>query len=347
MGGPRQRAALLTPLPTVVQAVSRTIDSLHEPPDPGCARLTLEISRAAGVSDENVSVGGGSVSLLLALLRALPAPGSEIVMAAAHSEEHAALARILKARCVRVPLTADHCQNLRAMADRVGPRTRAVLLSNPHNPTGTVIPVRALCEFLTRVPETTPVLLDEEYWDFVRHDDFTPGTELIARFPHLVVVRSFSSAHGLAGLGIGYAVSSPHFAGLIQQQSVPCAVSAAGQAAAVASLRAGWELRARVDTVIRERERLREGLLALGFDVPPSQAGYLWLPLGADSMRFALLCWGSGVDVKTTESGVSGVRIKADLCHVTDDVLRAAERYAREAAGMCVLAGHPSRGEGM
>lgn len=317
------------PLPSALKAARQALDAPDHCPGPLCVELLTEIARLNGLIEDSIVLGGDGLGLAFALLRSLtaaePCRPVELVVPHGGFEAYEDLARRLPAaRCTRVPPTFDGAQDLDALI-RHGIAARSVVfLSNPQDPTGAVLPHAKLSHFLERVPPETVVVLDETHWEFVRDPGFTPGTEVLPGHPRLVVIRNVS-AHGLAGLSLAYAACAPDTAEMIQRQMLPHDVGMLAQLVALASLRAPVELRARTDAIVRERDRLREELRLLGFRVPASETHQLWLPLGADSTRFALAGRAAGADVRL-RPGV-GVQITVGLPECRDRVLRAAAHF--------------------
>jgi histidinol-phosphate aminotransferase len=223
-----------------------------------------------------------------------------------------------------VPLR-EHVHDLDEMADRITGKTRLVFVCNPNNPTGTVVHRDDLMAFLDRVPEDVIVGLDEAYFEFVDDPDVVDGMTLLEEHPNLVVLRTFSKAYGLAGLRVGYAIAAdPAVATALRQTQVPFAVSSIAQEAALASLepQAEVQLMARVGQVVSERARVSAELLALGYEVPPSQANFVWLPLGTSATQWASGCEQHGVIVRPFAG--HGVRVTVGTMAENDRLLDAA-----------------------
>jgi histidinol-phosphate aminotransferase len=163
-----------------------------------------------------------------------------------------------------------------------------VLLCSPNNPTGPALAQDDVKSFLEAVPSEVLVVVDEAYAEFVDDPLAVDGTRLLSSYPNLVVLRTFSKAYGLAGLRVGYAIAGdPAVAGALRQVHVPFSVSVPAQAAALASLEVEDQLMAQVAQIVAAREPLRQGLLEIGWQVPPSQGNFVWLPTGADTDRVA------------------------------------------------------------
>jgi histidinol-phosphate aminotransferase len=216
---------------------------------------------------------------------------------------------VAAATAVTVPLTADHVHDLDAMAAAITDRTRLVFVCNPNNPTGTVRGRADLTAFLDKVPDHVLVVLDEAYIEYVRwpDGDFPDGIEIGRDRPNVLVLRTFSKAYGLAGLRVGYAVGAPEIITALAKVHIPFSVNVAGQAAAIASLQARSDLLHRTHAVVDERERVRAALLDAGYQVPLSEANFVWLPLADKSTDFGTRSAEAGVLVRPY--GTDGVRV--------------------------------------
>jgi len=294
------------PLPSVVEAITEAVGQINRYPDPGCVALTEEIARWLGTEPERVVVGCGSVGVTKMVFEAVNEPDSEVVHAWLSFEAYPRLAALAGMRAVAVPLR-DERHDLEAMAAAITPDTRLVLVCNPNNPTGTALRHDELTWFLDQVPEDCLVVLDEAYREYVRDPEVPDGLELAAGRPNVAVLRTFSKAFGLAGLRVGYLVADPVVTEQVRKTRLSFSVSHLAQVAAIASLRAVDELRARVDRTVKERERVHAALLDAGWPVPPSEANFVWLPAGADTGDLAAACAAAGVNVRAITG--KGVRV--------------------------------------
>ena len=266
-------------LPSVAAAVAAALSESNRYPDPSVTVLTERLAAKHGVAPERVAVGCGSVQLVQELVEISCDAGDEVVFGWRSFEAYPTLTAIAGAKGVPVPLR-DHQLDLPALAAAVTDRTRLIILCSPNNPTGTALPHADVVAFLASVPTDVLVVIDEAYAEFVDDPAVVNGLTLLDQHPNLVVVRTFSKAYGLAGLRVGYAVSTPAVAGALRQVHLPFSVTIAAQAAALASLDAEPQLLAQVATVVEMREPLRKELLAMGWDVPPAQGNFVWLPTG-------------------------------------------------------------------
>jgi len=312
----------LGPLPSVLAAIAAAAAQVNRYPDMAATELVTTLAARLGVDRERIAVGCGSVSVCQQLVQATCADGDEVVFAWRSFEAYPILVRVVGAVPVPVPLTAGHGHDLDAMLAAITPRTRLVFVCNPNNPTGTAVRAAELTRFLDAVPPDVLVVLDEAYTEFVRDPGVPDGVALVARRDNVAVLRTFSKAYGLAGLRVGYVVAPVAVALAVRKVGVPFGVSGVAQAAAVASLAAADELLDRCAGVIAERERVRAALLRAGYEVPVSEANFVWLPLGAGAVEFAERCAHGGVLVRAFAG--DGVRVSTGSPAENDAFLAAA-----------------------
>jgi histidinol-phosphate aminotransferase len=314
------------PLPSVVEAISAAAREVHRYPDTASVGLTEALAGRFGVPQEHIALGAGSVTVAQQLLEAVGDPGAEVMYAWRSFEAYPLLADLSGVTSVRVPL-AGETHDLAAMEAAITPATRMIFVCNPNNPTGTVNRAAELTAFLDRVPEDVLVVLDEAYREYVRDADVPDGLGLYADRPNVAVLRTFSKAYGLAGLRVGYLIAHEPVAAAVRKTMVPFAVNSIAQAAAIASLAAEDELLERVETVVKERTRVREALIGQGWEVPPSEANFVWLRLGERTGEFADRCAIDGVAVRPF--GAEGARVTIGSPDANDTFLSAAEAFRK------------------
>jgi histidinol-phosphate aminotransferase len=311
-------------LPGVREAVVDSAATVNLTLDALAKELTGAIATTLDVPAGHVLAGPGSGALLQQFVCAFAA-GGELLHAWPSFEMYPLLARNAGATSVPVPLK-DYTHDLSAMADAVTGNTRVVLICNPNNPTGTTIGDAAMKEFLDRLPPDVLVLVDEAYADFADPEKIANGLHLYRNDERVCVVRTFSKSHGLLGLRVGYLVANPAVIGRLAPGAYFYRVSTTAQAAAFAALRAEDAVRRHCAEVAAERERVHAALCALGWPVPPSQANFHWLPLGADNDRFVRFCAAEGVVVR--EIAGAGVRVTVGTPEANDVLIDLARRFA-------------------
>ena len=312
------------PLPSVASAIAAAAGSANRYPDNSAAELTEAIAARHGVPAAHVAVGCGSVGLVQQLLEAVCDPGAEVLYAWRSFEAYPYLADLAGGTSVRVPLRGEG-HDLDAMAAAITPATRLIFVCTPNNPTGTIVDRGELGRFLDQVPGDCLVVLDEAYVQYVRDPAAPDGVEMYRDRPNVAVLRTFSKAYGLAGLRVGYLIGPETVAAAARKTMLTFTVSTVAQAAAIASLAAESELMARVDAVVAERQRVRDALLAMGWTVPPTEANFVWLRLGADTMDFAAACDRAGISTRPFAD--EGVRVSIGEVAANDVFLEVAQAY--------------------
>ena len=273
------------PLASVQTALVKAANEINRYPDHRCVQLREALAEKLSVSTANVTVGCGSVGLLQQLFLAFVDPGDEVVYPWRSFEIHPIYSAIAQAKVTTIPLV-NEAFDLAAVAAAVTDRTKLVLLSTPNNPTGTACTTAALNEFLQAVPNDVLVVIDEAYREFVTDPAVQdPVTAILAHHQNALVLRTFSKAYGLANLRVGYAIGAEQIIATLDKVYAPFLVSGVAQAAAIASLQpaATAELAQRVDEIVAQRDVVMTALLNAGWPATPSQANFIWLPLGQDA----------------------------------------------------------------
>lgn len=312
------------PLPSVLGAVQDRLGTINRYPDMSATALRTQLAERYGVDRATVTVGAGSVELAAQLIHAVAGEGDEVMFAWRSFEAYPALVRIAGATPVAVPLNAEHAHDLDAMLAAITPRTRAIFVCNPNNPTGTVVTAAELERFVAGVPRDILVVIDEAYVHFDRTESYGAGIELFRRHPHVAVLHTFSKAYGLAGLRIGYAIAPVEVAENQRKVAVPFGVTDLAQTAARASLDAEAELAARIDEVVVQRDRLHGLLVDAGWPAVISQANFVWVPAGDRTETLDALLREGGVIARAFPG--EGVRISSGSVEDIDRVQAALVR---------------------
>jgi histidinol-phosphate aminotransferase len=263
-------------------AIARARGRLNGYPDRHAATARRLLAERLDVPPDQIALGNGAAELLQSAALALLSPGDELVM----PWPSYPLYPLLAAHAGATPVAVDHGPLLEAVTDR----TKAVVICNPNDPTGTYIASEELGTLISGLPDHVYVLLDEALVHFQDAEHVDACLRLVDAFPRLLVVRTFSKIYGLSGLRAGYAVGSD--ARLLAAAAPVLGVNALSQAAVEHALRHGdAEIERRRRAVVRERHFLTGQLRALGADVTDSQANFLWIrvrDLSGDELANAL-----------------------------------------------------------
>jgi histidinol-phosphate aminotransferase len=166
------------------------------------------------------------------------------------------------------------------MAALIGPRTRMVFIANPNNPTGTWVDEQALERFLDGVPAHVIAVVDEAYFEYVDAPGYPDTSQWLQRYSNLVVTRTFSKAYGLAGLRVGYGLSDPGLAGVLNRLRQPFNTSLVAQVAALAALNDHAHLERSVTLNRQELARVSAACRELGLGVIPSVGNFILVDMG-------------------------------------------------------------------
>jgi histidinol-phosphate aminotransferase len=321
------------PLPEVTAAIEQALAKgsagINRYPDNAASELTAALAAHVGAERENITVGCGSVALCLQLIQATCDPGDEVLFGWRSFEAYPIISPVAGAAPIMVPLSATHALDLPAMAAAITQQTRLIFLCTPNNPTGRVATEDEIETFLDAVPDTVLVAIDEAYREFVTDPRSPDGTQYALARPNVVSLRTLSKAYGLAGLRVGYAVSQPEIIQALQKVALPFAVNYLAQAAALASLTAREEIAARCAQVVSERGRVTQALRQSGYEVPTSEANFIWLPLRERAAEFAAHCEAWRVIVRPFSDSTGGVRVTIGAPDENDQFLAAAQSWGR------------------
>lgn len=271
------------PGPRVQEAIARAAVELPRYPDGNGYALKQALAARHARSMDEIVLGNGSNDILELVAQAFLRPGDETVYSRHAFIVYPLATQARGARGIEVP-ARDYGHDLDAMRAAITPRTRIVFVANPNNPTGTWLAADAIEAFVASVPRDVIVVLDEAYDEYLEPAQRSPAIGWIGRYPHLVVTHTFSKAYGLAGLRVGYGVTSAAIAGLLNRVRQPFNVNAFAQAAALAAL-------ADADYVEESRRlnaegmrSLEAGFAALDLEWLPSRGNFVLVKVG-DAMR--------------------------------------------------------------
>lgn len=261
------------------EAAITALAELGRYPDGGGFELRRLLAERHGVEMAAITLGNGSNDVLDLIARVFLHPGQESVFSQ-HAFAVYAIGTQAVGATARVAPARDFGHDLDAMASLINARTRVVWIANPNNPTGTWVDRDRLYDFLRQLPDTCVAVVDEAYTEYVEDPAFPDASLWLEKLPHLIVTRTFSKVHGLAALRVGYGISHPHIADLLNRARQPFNVNSIAQAAAIAALEDDAHIRASL-TINREGMRqLEAGLSQLGLGFIPSVGNFITVDLG-------------------------------------------------------------------
>lgn len=292
------------PSPKAIAAMRAAAEQAHFYPDNDTVDLRLKLAERFEVKPEQVLVTAGSTELINDLARILLSPGLNALTSRLSFIIYPIATQASGGRLIEVPMR-NNGFDLDAIAAAIDQNTRLIYLANPNNPTGTMFDAAAFDRFLDRVPENVIVALDEAYCDFAT--DFAAKRGVIyshaldyvrAGRQNLVVMRTFSKAHGLAGLRIGYGFGTVELMSYLGRVRTTFSVSSVAQAAALAALDDQAHVRRALENNAAGAEFLARALAEAGFGVAPTWANFIYLELGEEAAPVARRLQEEGVIVR-------------------------------------------------
>jgi histidinol-phosphate aminotransferase len=295
------------PSARAVDAMRSALGTTNSYPDDDCSPLRLKLATHHGLPPEQVLVTAGSTGLLSLLCQTLLAPGLNAVTSERSFIVYSMAVRAAGSHLVEVPMRDDSF-DLEAILAAIDTNTRIVFLANPNNPTGTMLEADVVERFLARVPGHVVAVLDEAYFEFAEHFaalrkiKYSNSLDYIRQGASVVVLRTFSKAHGLAGLRVGYGLGPAELLGYCARMRNTFSVSSVAQVAAMAALDDEYHIQRVVQNNALQSRVLSQELSALGYRVVPTAANFVFCNLGEDAAAFANCLQDEGVAVRPLAS---------------------------------------------
>lgn len=266
------------PSPKAVEAMAAAAAGVHIYPDGASVALRTRLAEKFGVEMRQTVVGSGSSELIELLAHAFLSPGKEAVAAEYSFTLYGIVSKLMNAVCRSVPNRADWTHDLQGMLKAVTPETRLVFITNPTNPVGTMVFQEELDAFMAAVPEHVIVVFDEAYIDFAEQQPDT--LKYVKEGKKVVILRTFSKAYGLAGARVGFAVTQPEIADLLNKARSPFNVNSLAQAGALAALEDTEHVARGVEMVRRGRQMYEDAFRAWGIEYVPSHTNFILVKVG-------------------------------------------------------------------
>ncbi len=291
------------PSPKAVEAMRGVLAESNFYPDNDATELRQKLAEQHNVQPEQIVPTAGSTALLGIIARTLLSPGLNAVTSERSFIVYPIATQAAGGQLIRVPMRDDGF-DLNAIADAIDQHTRIIYISNPNNPTGTLLPPQELDRFLDDVPEHVIVILDEAYYDFAHHFainrgmDYSRALDYVNQGRKVVVLRTFSKAHGLAGLRVGYGIGPTELMSYFARMRTTFSVSIVAQAAALAALGDEVHTQRTLENNAEQAERLIATITELGYHPVPTWANFVYCELGDDAAAVAKRLQGEGVIVR-------------------------------------------------
>lgn len=287
----------LGPSAKVLAAVQAQLKDITRYPDGNGFALKQALSSQFGIMQDQITLGNGSNDVLDLITRTFLQPGTNAVFSQYAFAVYPISTQAVGADLNIVP-AVDYGHDLKAMAEAVNDQTRVVFIANPNNPTGTMFARDEFVSFMAAVPDRVLVVLDEAYSEYVDDQDYPNGFDYLANYDNLIVTRTFSKAYGLASMRIGYAVSSPEVADLLNRVRQPFNVDSFALAAAKAALEDAEYLKQSKALNLKGMDQLTKGFEALGLEYIPSKGNFICVKFAVDTCELNQKLLEKGVIVR-------------------------------------------------
>jgi len=326
------------PSPKAMQAMQTALAESNFYPDNDAIELRRRLAEYHKVQPEQIVPTAGSTALLGIVARTLLSPGLNAVTSERSFIVYPIATQAAGGRLIQVPMRSDGF-DLNAIAAAVDQHTRIIYISNPNNPTGTLLPAKELDHFLDELPEHVIVILDEAYYDFAqyfavrRSIDYSHALDYVNQGRKVVVLRTFSKAHGLAGVRVGYGIGPAELISYFARMRTTFSVSVVAQAAALAALDDEAHTHKTLKNNAEQAERLLAGIAELGYRPVPTWANFLYCELGDEATAVAKRLQAEGVIVRPLGpwGAPSAIRITIGTPEQNDIFLRAFRKVMAQA----------------
>ena len=293
------------PSPLAVAAIRQAASGINFYPDNDASDLRIVLAEHHGVRPEQILVTDGSTALIDIIARTLLAPGLNAVTSQRSFIIYAIVTRSAGGRLIEAP-TQNNSFDLAAISAAINAETRLVYIANPNNPTGTMFYADELDEFLSHVPDHVMVVLDEAYSDYGEFHAKRKGQVYSRSIEHVkngrqnvIVLRTFSKAHGLAGLRVGYGIGDPQMLRYFAQVRTAFSVSGVAEAGAIAALKDEAHIRLSIERNSEGVEYLIPRLKDFGFRVVPTSANFIYLETSEDPAQIGRRIQNEGCIVRS------------------------------------------------
>jgi histidinol-phosphate aminotransferase len=324
------------PSPLAVEAVNKAVLECNRYPDSGCYYLREKLAGKLGVSMDEIVIGRGANELVLVASIVAIDPGDEVIVADPTFITYAIAARMMNGTPVFVP-SVDYRHDIKAMAEKIGPKTKIIYVCNPNNPTGTMVTKTEVDELMSVVPDDVLVVFDEAYYEYITDAEYPETLQYVRDKRNVMVLRTFSKVYSLAGLRVGYGIAKPGIIEYFNRVRLPFNVTHVAQAAAMASLDDDEQVPKARAVNDEGMVYLRESFERLGLEVvPDSRTNFLLVNLKRDGVEFCRKLEEMGLilrPMKAFRLTDEYVRVTVGLPHENQKLVQGFEKICAQGVG--------------
>lgn len=326
------------PSPLALEAIRAAAAEVNLYPDNDASELRQALAARHELDEQQIFIADGSLGILDVIARTLLVPGTNCISSERSFISYPIVTRTIGAQFVGVPMRND-AYDLDAIASAINEQTRAVILANPNNPTGTMFDADATEAFLRRVPDSVLVVLDEAYSDFAEYFARQRGITYSRSFEYVragrqnvLVLRTFSKAHGLAGIRLGYACGNPELLRYFARVRNSFSVSVVAEAAGLAAIRDESHIRKTVENNATGAAWLMERFKELGIRAVPTSANFIYFAIDEDANAFTKRMQAEGVIVRSLVpwGAPNAIRVSIGTPEQNETFVRALKKVVRQ-----------------
>lgn len=266
------------PSPLVLQAIQDNVASINLYPDSDMHLLKTQLSKFYNISPEMLVIGNGSDELIRIIMQTFVNHNHNIISPRYSFFSYLTAAQAVNAEYITAEINTNWQNNLANVLQKINQQTKMICLANPNNPTGSYLEPKDIIDFIQQVPKNILILLDEAYIEYIKYSisNYTDySIDLIKQHDNLILLRTFSKAYGLAGLRVGYSISSPQLADAINRSRLPFNVNKLAQIAACAALQDQDYIKKIIDLNNKQREILYQAFDRLKINYIPSKTNFI------------------------------------------------------------------------
>jgi histidinol-phosphate aminotransferase len=272
----------LGPSPKAMAAIKKAVEGLNRYPDGSGFYLSQALAKKYGVDISQIILGNGSNELIELVVRTFVRSGDEIISADPSFVVYKMITQAADGTNVIVPCR-DMRHDLDAMAERITQKTRIVFIANPNNPTGTMNSKAEMDRFMDRVPDHVIVAVDEAYFEYVTHAEYPDSLDYLKDGKNILALRTFSKIYGLAGLRIGYGITTAAIAEMMNKVRQPFNTNSLAQAGALAALADRKHVEKSVAINNEGKQYLYQSFQQLGISYIPTETNFIMFETQMDS----------------------------------------------------------------
>lgn len=274
----------LGPSPKAIEAIQKAAHEIHIYPDGAAAELTQKLAKKLDILPQQIMFGNGGEEIIKMLAYAMIEPGDEVIFAWPSFSLYDIATSVMGGKSVVLKMTPDFKHDFDAFIGSVTPKTKMIYVCNPNNPTGNIMTKAEVDYLVNHIPLSVVLILDEAYFEFAQvNPEYPNGLEILSSRPNTIIIRTLSKVAGLAGLRVGYMISSEAIISEMTKVKNVFNLNRIAQVAAIAALDDDDHIRKTVDLNYISIGMMEEFFDSKGLTYTTSNANFVWVDTGYDS----------------------------------------------------------------